>query len=159
MRIIDTEITNFHVTKLDMKWNMKWYFFKKIGWDNNKICAFSRLSKHTVRFLNPMRFWFLTKPWFQKNTQNKIMYWISDSQISSQVELKASLHMYTGNSIAPNDLCSHLPRDVGKKTYFLESQQFATSFLSFFPCYCKKTHLRIQLIKPLLLLFLFLLPT
>ena len=30
--------------------------------------------------------------------------------------------MYTGKSIVPNDLCSHLPWDVGKKTYFLESQ-------------------------------------
>ena len=69
------------------------------------------------------------------------MYWISDSQISSQVELKASLHMYTGNSIAPNDLCSHLPRDVGKKTYFLESQQPSSllpRFFRFSPAIVKK---------------------
>ena len=25
-------ITTSHVTKLDMKWSMKWYIFKKIGW-------------------------------------------------------------------------------------------------------------------------------
>ena len=32
LRIINTKITTSHVTKLDMKWNMKWYIFKKIGW-------------------------------------------------------------------------------------------------------------------------------
>ena len=66
------------------------------------------------------------------------MYWNSDSQISSQAELKASLHMYTGNSIAPNDLCSHLPRDVGKKLIFLKASILLPRFFRFSPAIVKK---------------------
>ena len=40
MRIINTKITTYHVTKLDMKWNMKWYIFKEIGWLMNWIPGF-----------------------------------------------------------------------------------------------------------------------